>query len=122
MPTQNETAGRLPVEPVGEGGISRQAEAKGLEIVLETHAALGAAMDREARRLVDNQHQSISIEQPRSCFFGRHEDIGSRTRSARLAATGRRTRAREMKKDSTGAADRTTRSLQSCAPAKGHKR
>jgi len=39
-------------------------------MVLQALAALGAAVDRDAGRLVDHQHQPIAIEQPSHHLFG----------------------------------------------------
>ena len=77
MTPEHQATGGFAVEAVGEGRVAGQSETQGFEIVLEARAALRAAMDRHARRFVEHEHQSIAIEQPRSCFFGRHEDIGS---------------------------------------------
>jgi len=51
MAPEHQAAGRVAVEAVGEGGLARQAETQSVEIVLEIGAALGAAMDGDARRL-----------------------------------------------------------------------
>ena len=72
MAPEHQAARGVAVEAMGERRLARQAEAQGVEIVLEVGAALGAAMDRDPGRLVDDQHQPVAIEQPRSCFFGRH--------------------------------------------------
>ena len=78
MSSEHETTGRLAIEPMGERWLSRQAEAQRFEIVLEAGAALRPAMHGDAGRLVEDEHQSVAVEQPRSCFFGRHGDIGYR--------------------------------------------
>ena len=53
-------------------GIARQAEPQAPKNVLEILAALGAAMDGEARGLVHDQHEAVAIEQARTNLFRRH--------------------------------------------------
>ena len=72
MAAENQAAGGVAVEPMGEGRFARQAEAQSVEIVLETCAALRAAVDGNPGRLVEDEHQSVAIKQPRSCFFRGH--------------------------------------------------
>ena len=50
MAAEHQAARGLAVEPVGERGLARQAEAQALEIVLQARAALGAAMHGDAVR------------------------------------------------------------------------
>ena len=75
MAAEHQTARRLAVEPMGERRRARQAEAQLIEPVLEARAALGAAMHRNARRLVDHQHQAVAVENPETCFLARHGRI-----------------------------------------------
>ena len=75
MSSENKAAGGVAVEPMGEGGLARQAEAERVEIVLEARAALWPPVNRDARGLVEDQHQTVAVEKPRSCFFGRHGDM-----------------------------------------------
>ena len=86
MAPEHQAARGVAVEAMGERGLARQAEAQGVEIVFEIGAALGAAMHRDPRGLVEDQHQAVAIEQPRSCFFGRHGVIARP--SARARAQG----------------------------------
>src|SRR5579863_4095326 len=60
---ENEAARGLAVEPMRERRLSRQAEPQGVKIVLEARAALRAPMNRDARRLVEDQHQPVAIEE-----------------------------------------------------------
>src|SRR5947208_13640087 len=43
-------------------------------MVLQALAALRPLVDRKARRLVDHQHQSIAVEQPRHHLFRCHDE------------------------------------------------
>jgi hypothetical protein len=56
---------------VREDRRARQAESQALERCLQIGAALGAAMHRQARGLVDHQHQPVAMEHARLNFFGR---------------------------------------------------
>ena len=73
---EDKAAGGVAIEAVRQRGLARQAEAERVEIVLEAGPALRPPMNRDASRLVEDEHQTVAIEQPRSCFFRRHEDIG----------------------------------------------
>src|SRR5579863_9272943 len=81
-----------------ESGLSRQAEAQSVEIVLEARAAFWAAVDGDPRRLIDDQHQPVAIEKPRSCFFGRHDRKASRLAGRRKAPIERRMSANDRDK------------------------
>ncbi len=59
---EHEAAGSVLVEAVGQGRRTRQTEPQGVEMVFEAAAALGAAVDRHARRLVHDQHQPVPVE------------------------------------------------------------
>ena len=65
MAPEHQTAGGVAIEPVRERRIARQAEAKMMERVLEVFAALRTLVNRDSRRLVENEDQRIAIEQPR---------------------------------------------------------
>src|SRR5262245_52281620 len=72
MAAEHEAAGRVAVEPMRQSGAARQAEAQRIEIVLEAASALRAAMHVNTGRLVDHQHQSVAVKQPRLHLFRRH--------------------------------------------------
>jgi fused signal recognition particle receptor len=59
---EHEAAGGILVEAVGEGRRARQSEPQGIEMVFETAAALGTAVDRHTGGLVHDQHQPVPIE------------------------------------------------------------
>ena len=71
MPAQDEAARGVLVEPMGEHRRPRQSEAQRVERRFQIRAALGSAMDRQASRLVDDQHQPVAMEYARLDFFGR---------------------------------------------------
>ena len=79
MAAEHEAAGGVAVEPVGERGGARQAEAQGAEIILKRLAApiatLRAAVHGKARRLVDHQHQPVAVEQTGQHLFRRHNQL-----------------------------------------------
>ena len=62
MAAEHQAAGGILVEPVRQRGRAWQPEAQRVEVILETQAALGAAMHRQAGRLVDHQHQPVTVE------------------------------------------------------------
>ena len=70
MAPEHEATGSVVVEPVGQHRRPRQAEAQRVERSLETGPALRPAMHRQARRLVDDQHQSVAVEHARQDFVG----------------------------------------------------
>ena len=76
MAAEHQASGSVAVEPVGERRRSRQAEAERAEMIFQAFAALvavfGAAVDGEAGRLVDHQHQPVAVEKPRYHLFGGH--------------------------------------------------
>ena len=71
VPSQNQAAGGVLVQPMGEHRRPRQAEAQRVEGGLQIGAALGAAVHGQAGRLVDHQHQPVAVEHTRLDFFGR---------------------------------------------------
>ncbi len=72
MAPEQQAARGVPVQPMGEPRIARQAEAQVSETLFEILAALGTSMDRQARGLVENQHHPVAVEQPRINLFRRH--------------------------------------------------
>ena len=70
MASEHEAAGGVAVEPMGQHRRPRQAEAQRVERGFQIGAALGAAMHRQARRLVDHQHQPVAMEHAGLDFFG----------------------------------------------------
>ncbi len=78
MAAERETSGGVPVEPVGGLGPARQAEAQRVEMVGQGLAAAGTGMDRQTRRLVDDEHQGIAVEEARAyvgCMRHRIRDM-----------------------------------------------
>ena len=71
MASQHETAGGVLVEPVGQHRRPRQAESQAVEGSLQIGAALGAAMHRQAGRLVDHKHQPVAVEHAGLDFVSR---------------------------------------------------
>jgi hypothetical protein len=53
-------------------GPARQTEAQSVEMIGESLAAFGARMDRQTRRLVDDEHKGIAVEEARAyvCYEG----------------------------------------------------
>ena len=76
MTPQNETARGLPVQPMGERGPARQAEAQRVEMILQGAAALGSAMHGHAGGLVNDQHQPVAVQDPRHHLFRCHAGTG----------------------------------------------
>ena len=72
MPSEHQAARRVAIEPVGERGLPGQAEAQGVKIVLEARSAFRTGVNSDAGWLIENEHHSVAIEQPRCCFFQRH--------------------------------------------------
>ena len=72
MPSEHQTARGVAVEPMRKRGPARQAEAQGVKIILEARAAFRPGMNGDAGGLIENEHQPVAIEEPRSCFFRRH--------------------------------------------------
>jgi len=86
MSSEHETPCCVAVQPMRERGRSRQTEAQRLEIVFERSAAFRSAMHGDAGGLIEDEHQPVAIEQARSCFFRRHEDIATLAGPARQGA------------------------------------
>ena len=72
MASEHQAAGGVAIEPVRKRRRSRQPEAQRVEMILKALATLGAAMDREAGRLVDHQHEPVAVEEARHHLFGGH--------------------------------------------------
>ena len=70
MPSQHQAAGGITIEPMCQHRRARQAESQGIERRLQIGAALGAAMYRQSRRLVDHQHQPVAMEHAGLDFIG----------------------------------------------------
>ena len=66
---EHQAAGRIAVEPVRQSRRARQPEAQRAEIIFQACAAFGTAMYGDAGGLIDDQHQTVAIEQPRHHFF-----------------------------------------------------
>src|SRR5262245_1814858 len=74
MPTKHQATGGVAVEPVRQCRRARQPETQSVEEVFEGLAALRPALHRQARRLVDDQHHSIAIEQAGEHLFRCHAE------------------------------------------------
>ncbi len=70
MASQHEAAGGIAVEPMGENRRPRQAEPQRVKGGFQIGAALGAAMHRQPRGLVDHQHQPVAMEHAGLNFIG----------------------------------------------------
>lgn len=70
--SQDQAAGRVAIEPMGERGRARQAEAQRIEIGFQIFAAFRALMHGDARRFVDHEHQTVAIKKAIIKFFRRH--------------------------------------------------
>ena len=62
MAPQHEASGGVLVKAVRQGRRARQAEPEDIEIVLEAHATLRAAMHWKAGGLVDDEHQAVPVK------------------------------------------------------------
>ncbi len=65
MAAEDQAAAGIAIEPVGEGRRFRQTEAEAVEIVLQIGATAGSGVDREPRRLVQDEDQPVTVEQAR---------------------------------------------------------
>jgi hypothetical protein len=54
---------------VCQGRIARQAEAQGMEIILEIFTTLRTAMNSDPGGFVDDKHHPVAIEKPCEQFF-----------------------------------------------------
>src|SRR5579883_3467655 len=73
MAAEDQTTRGIAIEPVGERRLARQPEAQDVKEIFQARSALGAAVHREAGRLVYYQHQGIAIEQSSHHLFRSHE-------------------------------------------------
>src|ERR1700758_1582194 len=62
MPTEDEAAAGVAIEPVGKARRMRQAEAQRIEPAFESRSTAGTGMHRNPRRLVDHQYEPVAIE------------------------------------------------------------
>ncbi len=69
---EHEAAGGVAVEPMGERGPARQAEFQRLEALFQIFAAFGATMHGDARRLVDDQHHPVAVDEAGNDLFRVH--------------------------------------------------
>jgi fused signal recognition particle receptor len=76
MASEHQAAGSIAIEPMGERRRTRQAKAQRAEIILQALAALRPLMHGKARRLVDDQHQGIAVEQAAQYLFLSHGGTG----------------------------------------------
>jgi hypothetical protein len=72
MAAENKASRCVAVEPVRQSGAPRQAEAQRVEIGFQIFAAFRASVDGNAGRLVDDEHQSVAVEQPGDKLFSGH--------------------------------------------------
>src|SRR5437763_3666734 len=90
MPAEHQAARRVAVEPVRQSGAPRQAEAQRIEIGLQIFAAFRTSMHGNAGGLVDDEHQSVAVEQPGNELFRGHapaypgEGLAASSRHAHL--------------------------------------
>ena len=69
---EDQAAAGVAIEPMGELRAPRQAEAQSVQEILEVGAALRAGVHREPRRLVDDQHQRVAVQDARKQLLGGH--------------------------------------------------
>jgi hypothetical protein len=74
MPTKHQATGGVAIEPVRQCRRTRQSKTQRVEEVFEGLAALRPAVHRQARRLIDDQHHSIAIEQAGEHLFRCHAE------------------------------------------------
>src|SRR5438128_2132182 len=72
MPAEHQAARRVAVEPMRQSGAPGQAEAQRIEIGLQIFAAFRTSMHGNAGGLVDDEHQSVAVEQPGNELFRGH--------------------------------------------------
>ena len=69
MSPEDEATGSVLIKPVGENRRARQPKPQPVEGGFQIGAALGAAMHRQARGLVDHQHQPVAMKHARLNFL-----------------------------------------------------
>ena len=62
MPTEDEAAAGITIEPMGKVRRIRQAKAQFIEAAFEIATTAGTGMDRDPRGLVDDQNETVTIE------------------------------------------------------------
>ena len=62
VPAEHEAAGGVAVEAMRDLRPARQAEAERVEVIGQRFAALRPRMHGQARRLVDDEHEAIAVE------------------------------------------------------------
>jgi hypothetical protein len=62
MPAEDQAAAGVTVEPMSERRRVRQTKTQLIEATLEVRAAAGSGMHGDARWLVDDQYETIAIE------------------------------------------------------------
>src|SRR5579872_2276951 len=72
MPSEDQAARGVAVQAVRKRWLTRQPEAQGVKIVLEARSAFRTGMNRDAGRLVENEHHPVAIDEPRCRFFRGH--------------------------------------------------
>src|SRR5262245_45626766 len=74
MPTKHQATGGVAIEPVRQCRRTWQPESQRVEKVFEGLAALRPPVDRQARRLVNDQHHPVAIEQAGEHLFRCHAE------------------------------------------------
>jgi len=78
--SEHQTAGRIAVETMRQCWCPWQPESQRAEVVFQAFAAtlsrFGTAMNGDAWRLIDHQHQPVAIKEPRHHFFRGHSFRG----------------------------------------------
>lgn len=72
---ERQAAGGVAVEAVGGLRPAWQAEAQGVEVLRQRLAAFRPRMHRQSRRLVDDEHEGIAVEEPREYVVNDHEPV-----------------------------------------------
>ena len=72
MAPEHQAAGGVTIEPMGERGLARQAEAERVEIVLEARAPFRPGVNGDAGGLIEDKHHPVAVEEAASCFFRGH--------------------------------------------------
>ena len=71
---EHEAARGVTIEPMRQSRRTRQTEAQCIEIVLEGVATLRTPVHRQSRRFVNDQHQTVAIEQASDHLFRCHAE------------------------------------------------
>ena len=62
MPAEDEAAAGIAIEPMGKTRRVRQPEAQRIEAAFEVRTTARTGMHRDPRRLVDDQYETVAIE------------------------------------------------------------